>query len=103
MNPRAPEASCDPEARRTASPVSACVWLPDRPLDLALPTTTAELLDFDQARHLLALSRNTLYRLLRAGEIPGARRVGKAWRFHRATLLHWIATGTGAPRRGRRR
>ncbi|MBK8265338.1 MAG: helix-turn-helix domain-containing protein [Nannocystis sp.] len=67
------------------------------------PPTTAELLDFDQARHLLPLSRTTLSRLLRAGELPGARRVGKAWRFHRATLLHWIATGTGAPRRGRRR
>lgn len=100
------DAPCEPHARAARHLSPTCTWHPDHPRpadEPQLPAASVDLLDFDQARRLLGLARNTLYRLLRAGEVPGARRVGKLWRFHQPTLLHWIATGTGEPRRGRRR
>ena len=94
---------CDPASQGPTPTVAASFCIAHAPhLDVA-PADPGHLLDFQEARALLRVSRNTLYRLLRAGEVPGARRVGKVWRFHQPTLLHWIATGTGDPRRGRRR
>lgn len=47
-------------------------------------------LSFSQALPLTGLSRNTLYSLLRAGQVPSARKLGNTWRFHHATLLGWL-------------
>lgn len=62
------------------------------------------LLRFSEARQLLRLSRNTVYSLAARGEIPGARKVGKEWRFRRDLLLEWLASGespTSARRQSR--
>jgi len=40
---------------------------------------------------MIGVSRNTLYRLCKGHEIPGVRKVGKSWRFHRETLLNFLA------------
>jgi len=47
-------------------------------------------LSFSQALPLTGLSRNTLYSLCKAGQVPGARKLGNTWRFHRTTLLGWL-------------
>lgn len=52
--------------------------------------TEALTISFSQALPLTGLSRNTLYNLLKAGQVPGARKLGSTWRFHRATLLGWL-------------
>jgi len=52
--------------------------------------TEALTISFSQALPLTGLSRNTLYSLLKAGQVPGARKLGNTWRFHRATLLGWL-------------
>ena len=53
-------------------------------------TTEALTISFSQALPLTGLSRNTLYSLLKAGKVPGARKLGNTWRFHRVTLLGWL-------------
>ena len=45
---------------------------------------------FSQALPLTGLSRNTLYSLLKAGEVPGARKLGNTWRFTRTTFFDWL-------------
>ena len=40
--------------------------------------------------------------LIEVGKIPGARRVGRAWRFHRESLLKWLSC-TGPDTHGKRR
>jgi len=47
-------------------------------------------LSFSEALPLTGLSRNTLYSLLRAGEVPGARKLGNTWRFTRTTFYDWL-------------
>ncbi len=49
------------------------------------------LLNVQEARHLLRVSQNTLYRHAAAGRIPGALKIGGKWRFQRAILLEWLA------------
>lgn len=56
----------------------------------ALTPTEALTISFSQALPLTGLSRNTLYSLLKAGQVPGARKLGNTWRFHRTTLLGWL-------------
>lgn len=45
---------------------------------------------FEEARSLIGVSRNTLYGLARKGEIPGVRKLGSTWRFHRDVLIEWL-------------
>lgn len=52
-----------------------------------------ELLTPDELAELLRLSPRTIYELLQTGEIPGAKKVGRAWRIHRDTVLEWIKGG----------
>jgi excisionase family DNA binding protein len=47
------------------------------------------ILDVAGAARLLGVSPGTIYKLARAGDIPG-RRVGREWRFSHATLTKWI-------------
>jgi excisionase family DNA binding protein len=53
----------------------------------------AEFLTVDEAAALLRVSRATVYRLLRAKELPGAFRLGGAgtWRIDKNTFEQWIA------------
>lgn len=57
---------------------------------------------FEEALALIGVSRNTLYGLARKGEIPGVRKLGNTWRFHREVLLEWLkgAPSPGAQRTG---
>jgi excisionase family DNA binding protein len=54
---------------------------------------STEFLTVDEAAELLRVSRSTMYRLLRANELPGAFRLGGAgtWRIGKTTLEQWIA------------
>ena len=51
----------------------------------------SEILTFKEALDLVRVSRNTLYSLVRNNKIPGVRRVGNQWRFHREELLRWFS------------
>lgn len=48
-----------------------------------------EVLTLAELSEYLKIPRSTLYRLVRQGQIPG-RKVGRAWRFHRATIERWL-------------
>jgi len=48
-----------------------------------------EILTTREACDLLKTKRLTLYKLVRAGEIP-AFRMGRAWKFERGSLEKWI-------------
>ena len=54
--------------------------------------TEESILDVQGAASLLGVSRHTIYRLLSADKIPAVR-VGREWRFHRTTLIQWVASG----------
>jgi excisionase family DNA binding protein len=54
-----------------------------------------EILDVAGAAELLGVSPWTIYQLARKGTIPGAR-VGKEWRFARASLIQWVSNGAQA-------
>ena len=43
-----------------------------------------------EVMELLAIGRNTFYRLVNSGELP-AFRIGKLWRVRRADLEHWMS------------
>jgi excisionase family DNA binding protein len=49
-----------------------------------------EILTVEEAAELLRFPRSTVYKLAQRGKIP-AQKVGRHWRFHRATLIDWIA------------
>lgn len=53
------------------------------------------ILDVDGAAALLGVSRYTIYRLIKKNELPSTR-VGREWRFHRPTLIQWVAAGSNA-------
>jgi excisionase family DNA binding protein len=54
-----------------------------------------EILDVGGAAGLLGVSTHTVYQLARKGSLPGTR-VGREWRFHRQTLIDWVASGAQA-------
>jgi len=55
-------------------------------------TATSEslTLSFSEALPLSGVSRNTLYSMVKAGKVPGARKLGGTWRFYRAKFLAWL-------------
>jgi excisionase family DNA binding protein len=55
---------------------------PDRSLPLILTV--------QEAASLLRLNRKTIYDLVRRNQLPGARRLGRALRFDRDSLLRWM-------------
>ena len=52
----------------------------------------SEILTIDETAALLKIPRSSVYRLAQQGKIP-AQKVGRHWRFHRGTLVKWIADG----------
>lgn len=55
----------------------------------------------DELAVVIKLSRSTTYERVRAGQIPGCRRVGDgAIRVHRDTVLAWLADGSSVLRPG---
>ena len=53
------------------------------------------ILDVEGAAALLGVSRHTVYRLISKDKLPTTK-VGREWRFHRPTLIQWVATGSSA-------
>ena len=56
-----------------------------------------EILTMDQAAEFLQVSRRTIQRMVKAGEIPG-RQVGNQWRFEREQLREWVRGRNPEPR-----
>jgi len=50
----------------------------------------SDVLTIDETADLLKIPRSSVYKLAQEGRIP-AQKVGRHWRFHRATLLKWVA------------
>ena len=53
------------------------------------------ILNVEGAAALLGVSKHTIYRLISKDKLP-ATKVGREWRFHRPTLIQWVATGSSA-------
>lgn len=59
-----------------------------------------DVLTVAEAAALLRVGRNTLYESIKAGAVPGVRRIGarrRVLRLSRAVLLAWLAAGDSAP------
>lgn len=52
-----------------------------------------ELLTSDEASEFLRISKTTLYKLARDGEIP-AHKIGREWRFLKNVLLEWVVVNS---------
>jgi len=63
----------------------------------AMAKTRADVLTIDDLSAYLKVSKSTLYKLAQEGRVPG-QKVGRHWRFHRATIDSWLAN---SPERGR--
>ncbi len=50
-----------------------------------------DILTADEVAQLMRVSRDTVYRLVARGELPG-RKVGRAWRFSRAAIQQHLST-----------
>ena len=50
----------------------------------------SDVLTVEEAADLLKIPRSSIYKLAQEGRIP-AQKVGRHWRFHRATLLKLVA------------
>jgi excisionase family DNA binding protein len=50
-----------------------------------------EILTAKEVASLLKIRISTVYKLAEEGKIPGRRIIGRFWRFHRDTLLKWVA------------
>jgi excisionase family DNA binding protein len=49
-----------------------------------------EILTVEEAAELLRIPRSAVYTFAQRGKLP-AQKVGRHWRFHRETLIEWIA------------
>lgn len=61
------------------------------------------ILTVDEAAELLRINRKTLYNEIQAGNIPGARRLGRTIRLHLETVLQWLSEGQGRIPRSKKR
>jgi excisionase family DNA binding protein len=49
-----------------------------------------DILTVDEAAALLRIPRSSVYKLAQQGKLP-AKKVGRHWRFHRQTIVNWVA------------
>ena len=54
-----------------------------------MTSITETLLTLDELSKYLQVSKSTLYKLVQAGRVPGTK-IGKHWRFRKATIDLWI-------------
>jgi excisionase family DNA binding protein len=59
----------------------------------ALTNKTGEVLDVGMTANLLTVSTDTVYDLLKRGELPG-RKVGRKWLTTRNAVLRWIESSS---------
>ena len=55
-----------------------------------MANSNTDILTVEEAAELLKIPRSSVYKLAQENKIP-AQKVGRHWRFHRATLLRWVA------------
>lgn len=53
---------------------------------------SSPILTIEETAELLRIPISSVYKLAQSGKIP-AQKVGRHWRFHRQTLIEWIASG----------
>jgi excisionase family DNA binding protein len=63
------------------------------------PDVVSEVLDVPQVARLLRVGRNTVYALVARNAIPH-RRLGKAIRFSRASVMSWLSTSWQGAKEG---
>lgn len=66
-------------------------------------TSPSAVLTADELAKLLRVDRKTVYAALNAGEIPGARRIGRTIRISRDVVLRWLADDQDRVPRSRRK
>jgi excisionase family DNA binding protein len=64
--------------------------MPQSPPKRAKPPLLPEVMTIDDLGTYLQLSKSTLYKLAQEGKVPG-QKVGKHWRFRRATIDQWLS------------
>jgi excisionase family DNA binding protein len=65
----------------------------NEPSGAQLNESAPDILSVPEACRLLSVHRNTLYKLIRAGELPAFRLItGGHWRFRRTDLAEWLET-----------
>lgn len=55
------------------------------------PPPPPEVMTIDELAVYLQVSKSSLYKLAQDGKVPG-QKVGRHWRFHRATIERWLGT-----------
>lgn len=50
-----------------------------------------KVITLDELAGYLRVSRANLYKLVRAGKVPGAFKIGSTWRFNRSAIETWMA------------
>lgn len=58
-------------------------------------TSGEAVLTIDELAVYLKLAKSTAYKLAQEGKIPG-QKVGRHWRFNRAAIDRWLASGSRA-------
>jgi len=53
------------------------------------PPPPPEVMTIDELAVYLQVSKSSLYKLAQDGKVPG-QKVGRHWRFHRATIESWL-------------
>ena len=61
-----------------------------------MDSANSDILTVEETAELLKIPRSSVYKLAQEGKIP-ARKVGRHWRFHRVTLVNWIANSILSP------
>jgi len=54
-----------------------------------MTAASESVLTLDELACFLKLSKSTLYKLVQRGEVPGVK-IGKHWRFRKATIDQWL-------------
>jgi excisionase family DNA binding protein len=65
-------------------------------------TTMPSVMTVDQAARVLRINRKTVYDAVAAGQLPGARRVGRSIRIMRDAMIEWLSQDR-VPRSSERR
>jgi len=68
-------------------------------MDVTYDIVKRKVLTIPEVSEYLRVSRQTVYRMLKRGDIP-AFRIGGDWRFNIEDLGHWIEKGSQARRSG---
>lgn len=55
-----------------------------------MENSSSDILTIEETAELLKIPRSSVYKLAQQGKIP-AKKVGRHWRFHRQTILEWVA------------